>query len=190
MESSVRFLNIDSIFNFIYTGIAKFFSAITSIDIRFSASWLLTILTLLFIVFMVIMIYTRIRIFEVEDEFMDKYKNQFVKPQTSSRPVSGRWERITQLFASGNPNDWRVAILEADSMLDELIMSLGYPGENLGERLRSIQPGDFPALQDAWEAHKIRNKIAHEGMNYALSSRDAESARRHFEYVFRDAGVI
>lgn len=186
----MRFLNLDYIFQGIYTGLSKFFHAIANIDFKWSGAWLLTILTLVFIVFMIIMIYTRIRIYEVEDEFNTKYKGQFIEPQSAEKPVPARWVRIMELFSSQNPNDWRVAILEADSMLDELIMSLGYSGENLGERLKSIQPGDFPALQDAWEAHKIRNKVAHEGMNYALTPRDAESARRHYEYVFRDAGVI
>jgi hypothetical protein len=94
------------------------------------------------------------------------------------------------MFMSPNESDWRVAVIEADSMLDEFIATLGYPGANMGERMKNMDKRFFPTLDLAWDAHKIRNRIAHDGMNYHLSDRDKEIARKNYEYIFRDAKLI
>ena len=105
-------------------------------------------------------------------------------------PGRERWQKIETLFASNSESDWRVAIIEADSMLDEFVRSLGYPGANLGERLKNTNPQFFPTIQLAWDAHKIRNEIAHAGMDYRLSERTKEIARKNFHYIFTDAKYI
>ena len=80
---------------------------------------------------------------------------------------------MQQHLDSANPAEWRLAILEADNMLDEMIRRIGYKGENLGERLKAVEPSDFESINSAWEAHKVRNKIAHEGSEFFLSHREA-----------------
>ena len=159
---------------------------------RFShiGGWIVTIMTIVFIGAVIWAVYIRVRIFEVDEELDKNYKGHFIKPTPSLRKSNIRWDAINAHFASGNPNDWRAAILDADSMLEELVTNLGYTGETFGEKLKSINIRDFPTLQSAWEAHKIRNLIAHEGMNYNLTDRQKDIARRHYENVFRDAGLI
>lgn len=153
-------------------------------------SWIVTIMTFLFIIFVTWAIYVRIRVYEIDEHLDTAYKGHFIKPETKITKVNARWQQVMTHFASQNPNDWRAAILDADSMLDELVTSLGYTGQNLGEKMMSIRVNDFPTLQSAWEGHKIRNIIAHEGANYNLTERQKEVTRRHFESVFRDAGII
>jgi hypothetical protein len=120
-----------------------------------------------------------------------KFKDHFVAPAPKPMSkVNARWEHVLELFASSNSNDWRLAIIEADTMLDELVASYNFPGENLGERLKNVNTSVMPTVQSAWEAHKVRNRIAHDGMEYNLSEREAQLTKRHFEFVFRDAGII
>lgn len=101
-----------------------------------------------------------------------------------------KWEVIEKHLVSDAENDWRLAILEADILLDELVRSLGYQGENLGERLKSIDKSDFQTLDKAWEAHKIRNTIAHEGINFVVSQREAKRVIGLFEEVFKEFNYI
>ncbi len=189
MEGEVRYINIEYFFNKIYYFGEHVVVWFQNLDISNLGGWTATILGILFFICVIIMIYTRMRIYEIEQETIKSYSGHF-QPRVRQVTANDRWTKIEMLFSSANPSDWRVAIIEADSMLDELIVSLGYPGDDLGSRLRAISPGDFPALQSAWEAHKVRNKIAHEGMNYQLSKHEVDITRRHFEFVFRDAGVI
>jgi nitrate reductase NapE component len=100
--------------------------------------------------------------------------------------ANSRWLDVEQKINSGNPGDWRLAILEADIILDDMLREMGLPGDNLGERLKAADPSFFNTLQDAWSAHKIRNIIAHEGASYNLSYNEARRAIDLFEKVFRE----
>lgn len=101
-----------------------------------------------------------------------------------------RWQGVLAHVNAETENDWRQAVLEADSMLDDAITSRGYTGEGLGEKLKQVQRSDINSIDDAWEAHKLRNKIAHEGSNFQLTQREARRAIGQFERVFKELGYI
>ena len=103
---------------------------------------------------------------------------------------NARWEAIQQRVTEYNPESWRIAIIEADIMLDETLTNAGYAGQSLGEKLKSANTTSFTTLQDAWEAHKVRNEIAHVGSDFILTQRIAQETLLHFERVFREFGVI
>lgn len=100
------------------------------------------------------------------------------------------WLRIKQYQASDHQSDWKLAVLEADTLLDDLIRRRGYPGETLGERLKSITAKDLATLESAWEAHKVRNRIAHDGAAFELSRAEAERVIYLYELVFREVGYL
>ena len=153
-------------------------------------SWVVTILIVLFFIFIAWIIYIRVRIHEVDEKLDGLYKAHYIKPKPVGVQSNPRWDSIAAHFASSNPNDWRAAIIDADSMMEELITSLGYTGASFGEKLKTININEFPALQSVWEAHKVRNLVAHEGTSYNLTERQKELTKRYYENVFRSAGVI
>ena len=87
---------------------------------------------------------------------------------------------------STNQSDWRQAIIEADIILDELLTRLGYVGDSVGEKLKQVHTNHFQTLSNAWEAHKVRNEIAHSGMNFELTDRIAYRTIANYEAVFRE----
>lgn len=101
-----------------------------------------------------------------------------------------RWDRIKEQIGSDNEQSWRLAILEADIMLSELLDSLGYRGETLADKLRQVDKADFRTIDAAWEAHKIRNRVAHESSLHGLSAREARRAIDLFESVFKEHGFV
>jgi len=88
-----------------------------------------------------------------------------------------------------NPNDWKLAIIEADIILDDLLKQHGYAGTSLGERLKSVSPLQLASLNDAWEAHKVRNRIAHDGADFVLTKRLADETIAHYRRVFAEFGM-
>jgi len=100
--------------------------------------------------------------------------------------LANRWSDVVKHVDSPNQNDWRQAILEADIILDEILTKMGYQGESIGEKLKRANKGDFQSLDDAWEAHKVRNQIAHEGSNFALSQYDAKLTINRYKKVFQE----
>lgn len=102
---------------------------------------------------------------------------------------SSRLEDVLMHSTSSQPNDWKLAIIEADIILDDILKQKGYAGNSLGERLKSISPNQLESLQDAWEAHKVRNRIAHEGSDFILTQRMAQETVTRYQRVFSEFGV-
>jgi len=103
--------------------------------------------------------------------------------------VPSRLDDVIKHAESDRPNDWKLAIIEADIVLDQVLKERGYGGNSLGERLRSITPNQLSSIDDAWEAHMVRNKIAHEGADFVLTKRIADSTIQQYRRVFADLGV-
>jgi len=104
---------------------------------------------------------------------------------------NSRWERVEEYMRSQNPSDWKVAILEADNILGEIVERMGYRGETLGERMKAIEASDFPHLDLAWQAHKTRNAIAHQGgADYTLTRALAEQTINIYHRIFKELGYL
>ena len=91
---------------------------------------------------------------------------------------------------SQHASDWKLAIIEADSMLEGLLDQLGFKGESLGDKLKSATQDTFPQLTIAWEVHTVRNRIAHEGLSFELSQHEAKRVIALYEEIFHTYGFI
>lgn len=99
------------------------------------------------------------------------------------------WDKILAGGKSENENDRKQAVISADSLIEKILAMAGYSGENLGEKLKNIEPTDLDSLDALWEAHKTRNRIAHEA-GYNLSKEDSEQALNLFEKVLKELEYI
>ncbi len=100
------------------------------------------------------------------------------------------WGQIVMALKSSNVSDWKIAVLEADSLMEELFEGLAYPGDNLGERLKNVPRGAIGTLEDAWAAHKMRNRIAHDGASFSMTKSEFVDTLGQFERVFREFNYI
>jgi hypothetical protein len=101
-----------------------------------------------------------------------------------------RWEKIVALSESQNSSDWRLGIIEADIILDELLEKLQLPGNTMGEKLKAVEESDFLTIEAAWEAHKARNNIAHQGNDFLLNQRETARIISLYESVFKEFEMI
>ena len=102
---------------------------------------------------------------------------------------SDKFAELQTHLESQNPNDWKLAIIEADIILDDTLKRQGYAGPTLGDRLKSISPQSLQSIDDAWQAHKIRNQIAHAGADFVLTQKIARETIMQYERVFKELGV-
>jgi len=179
-----KYLNLD----WLFYQIVKFFRWLWDLftNTNPEVDWLKTFLAIVTVFLMIIISYALIRIRELNRE----ERKKLILPDHGFKNVEEkhpRWDRIMALVATDNPSDWRAAIIDADLILEEIVTSIGYQGDNLGEKLKGIESSDFPMLDLAWEAHKIRNRIAHEGEKFEITQREARRAIGLFEAVFRDS---
>lgn len=99
-----------------------------------------------------------------------------------------RWQAIEAGAGSGGAG-LKNAVMEADKLLDYAMKGLGFPGETMGERLKSGQSSRFSDLNAIWRAHKLRNAFAHE-VGADLVASQANEALRDFERGLKDLGVL
>jgi len=194
----VRFLNLEYFFNLILEFFRSIFNPYS--EAGFVGGQFLNFIQVLFkviipigiVLLFIAWIYYQIRFIELRKFEHDRTLERLLQKQqqADTGKNNARWEQVESLFQSSSSGDWRLAIIEADSMLEDLVVQLGYPGENLGERLKSVNNGDFPDLQAAWEVHLVRNKIAHEGLAYNLVERDKRHIHNLYRKIFTNAGLI
>lgn len=98
-----------------------------------------------------------------------------------------QWKVILSHINSDNKSEWKMAIIEADSILDDILKDMGYEGDTLGDRLKSAGGGEI--IQKAWEAHKFRNEIAH-GSSKDLTKQQVKRIISLYESIFKRFGYI
>jgi hypothetical protein len=152
--------------------------------------------------FMTIIGYSAVRVLEIRkkehahlhEEIHEYAHHQAEKEakQKEKQNMSGnpRWVHTLELVFSSNPNDWRLAIIEADSILEEMLKTMGFKGETVGEMLRAATLDNPTSFASAHEVHAIRNRIAHEGSEYILSHPEAKRIIAVYEQIFRHYGFI
>ena len=144
-------------------------------------------LTIFNLLLLTVITYTVIRIIQISFAYQHKIKVEETKMRIGREVSHPRWEKVREHLSSENPNDWRLAVLEADIILGEMLEKMGYiKGETIGDKLKTIEQSDFNSLDQAWEAHRIRNMIAHGGSDYILTEREAKRVIGLYEQVFKE----
>ncbi|MDB5238568.1 MAG: protein of unknown function with transrane region [Candidatus Kaiserbacteria bacterium] len=152
---------------------------------------LVTLSIIISIILMIGIVYCVLRIFQIRKTEEDRFR-------ASAHPVAAkdvsrvqlRWNRIVEQTRTENEQNWRLAILEADIMLNDLLDQLGYRGETMADKMKQIERTRFNSIDMAWEAHLVRNAIAHQGSLQALTQREARRVVGLYEHVFREFRYI
>lgn len=187
---SINFLNLE----YVYLRIFDFFKDfdITVLlnkiihFINFFAPFSITLT--LFTIF--VMIYSRIRLKQVKQIEKAKLSDPGIKAEQNS-PVAdtelhAKWLKVQGHIESTNPAEWRLAIIEADIMLGDVLEKMGYQGDTIGDKLKGVDKSDFLTLDFAWDAHKVRNQIAHQGSDFLLNEREAKRVIELYKKVFEE----
>lgn len=186
--------------------IVSFFSATIDFFKNLNYPLIESIVNIVFFIFAVffvfIICYTIIRILEIrkkEHEHMHHEVVEYAHHQAerekrelerNGNPQGVRWKNILQYASSSSQADWKLAIIDADSMLEDLLERLGFRGENIGEKLKVVDMEKYPSLSSAWDAHTVRNKIAHEGIDFDISHEETKKVIRIYENIFSDFKYI
>lgn len=100
------------------------------------------------------------------------------------------WQEVVKRLETPFEADWKLAILEADTLLSDLLIDLGYSGETLAEKLKKVTKEKMVTLDYAWNAHRMRNRVAHEGPALVLTKDEAERTLELYRRVFNEFNYI
>ena len=185
------YLNMEYVFNKAASSIDPFVATITN-----PRTWenigiisvCISILALFIIIFSLVRMY-EIQVFD-KMEIDHEINHALAKDKELERTSNPRWKYILTLIESPNESDWRIAVLEADSLLEETFKERGIVGDTMAELLEEATSNGYRSIQDAWDAHIIRNKIAHEGTDFPMSQVEGRRVIKLYQNIFEDLDVI
>jgi hypothetical protein len=178
----IHFLNLEYILLWIYDFV-KNFDPVRLLNLLIQIlAFLQPFAILLSLIFLSVLIYARIRMRQIGR--IEAAEDALAGEKVVEEVLNEKWQKIEEHSNSTNPNDWRMAIIEADIMLDDVLSSNGYRGDSIGDKLKQVNPDDMLTLNDAWDAHKVRNLIAHAGSDYKLNEREVKRVVGLYKNVF------
>lgn len=117
------------------------------------------------------------------------------KPSSRDNAISGqlnyelvktKWADIVAMQNNG-ASGLKNALIEADKLLDYVMVHKGFSGETMGDRLKS-GGSRFTNLNGVWAAHKLRNQIAHE-VEHDIVPEQLKNAITIFKSAIQELGV-
>ena len=184
-----RYLNLEYLFNNFFEAIRELMERMLEFAVRFSSQsfkFSSVIISIILFFGILMLLY---KIASLRRKKIVHLADFLTREEIPEMRVN-HWAEIEKNIESENSADWKMAIIEADSIIDSIIQRIGYKGENLGERLKNIEPSDFENLQNVWEAHKVRNRIAHEAEGFELTKEEAGAVLEKYKKALRELKYI
>ena len=104
-------------------------------------------------------------------------------------PMRGRWQAVLSKLDSPREDDWKLAVIEADKIMDLSLANAGYAGVGMGERLANMGPGSIASFDGLGWAHGVRNRLAHQ-VDYFLKHPEARRAIGYYEQALNEIQAI
>jgi hypothetical protein len=119
----------------------------------------------------------------------DRIKDVVLKKDVPKKQIKKEWQKIEEHFFEGGENDLKIAIIKADNLLDEALRYGGITGKTLGDRLKKIKSSQLTDIDLVWQAHKLRNEIAHE-KDFKLKRDLAEKTLGIYEKTLHELKIL
>ena len=103
--------------------------------------------------------------------------------------VVRKWQKTKKRLETGIESEAKLAIIEADKVLDDTLNRMGFGGLTLGERLERLKVASLPNIEEVKKAHKIRNSIIHDP-TYRLDLEEAKKTIAAYEKALTDLQAL
>lgn len=104
------------------------------------------------------------------------------------RGINKRWKSIIKKTESGNENDYKLAIIDADDFLYQVLEERGYEGENFKELINQAGKKALPNIDEVLKAHETRDMIVY-NQDYNIGRELAEKILTDYESSIKNIAV-
>jgi hypothetical protein len=180
-----KFLNISNIFS----GSGGFVGFLTNppFPVYFLVLKIIFILAFLFFLFWII--YFIKHTHYLEWLYLERFRDSMTRKDYGVKRIDSEWNKIIKRLEGATEADYKLAIIEADGMLDDVLKKLGFKGESLGDRLKTITTEVIFNLDDVWKAHNVRSCIVRDP-NYQFSLEETKKTLAIYEKAFKSLDVF
>jgi len=120
--------------------------------------------------------------------FVRRYLKKQAVEGVDVKFVRGQWQKIEELLSYGQEMNYKLAVIEADKMLDFVLKAMYFPGEKMSDRLK-LATYKYPSLKKVWWAHKVRNQVVHEP-RYTLKFNETKKVVSLFKNALKELGAL
>ena len=104
------------------------------------------------------------------------------------REVNNRWKKIMKNIKTGTESEYKLAIIEADDFLYQIMEDKGLKGDSFEELLASAGKKVVPDMDDLLTAHQVRNSIVYDA-NYSLEAEKGVRIMSLYEFAIKNISL-
>ena len=105
------------------------------------------------------------------------------------RRVGKDFGKIMKRLESNNEGEYKLALIEADTIIDTTLKKAYIAGDTLDDKLAKVTPTVIPNIAELKKAHEVRNKIVYDP-DYKLSGTEARKILSEYEAALRALDLI
>lgn len=124
--------------------------------------------------------------------YTNKNNNNAIKDLDKKQleEIGNRWREIEDLINLGGISQMKQGLLEADKLVDYLLRKKQIKGSTFGERLKaSEQIFSATVYNNLWEAHKLRNSLAHD-VDKEIFHWQIKEAIKNYKQAIMETGAL
>ena len=125
--------------------------------------------------------------------FLEMKREQFLdtlgKGHVSKRRSLRAWKQILERLGTEDNNNWKLAVLESDQVLNEILKMSGYLGDDLDEKLDILTSAQLANIEDVKRAHMVRNRIAKDP-TVEVEKKEVWEVMAVYEEAFKQLNLI
>jgi len=121
--------------------------------------------------------------------FLENVWEFFTFRPFGAKRITKIWNRIITRLNTNSESESKMAVIEADDLLDVSLKRLGFTGGTLEEKLGKLTAATVGNLDDVYAAHKVRNNIVH-NPDYRLSQDEAKAALEAYQRAFNSLQIL
>ncbi len=176
--------------DYIYSslGIKDFMDFLVSSDLQNSLLPLKIFFIIFTILFFCLTIYFYINSSYIKYQFSRNVSDLFSESNAEISSIDSHLRRIIKKTESGSEKDYKLSIVEADDLLQEVLREGGYKGEDFEDLVNKIGKKIMPNYEDILQDHEIRNEIVY-NLDYNLDLQKAKKILDDYDSAIKNVAI-
>lgn len=118
-------------------------------------------------------------------KYLDPYTELLKQKPYGTKKEFKKWNKINKRIESGNKTDYRMAIIEADDILKDVLKKMKYKEEFLDDILKEVNNRVLPSIEEVKKAHQVRNKVMYDS-DYEITQDQARNILKIYQQALRE----
>ncbi len=100
-----------------------------------------------------------------------------------------KWKKIKKRLSSHSESNWKLAIIEAEEIVEEALSKMGYKGDGIREKLKEVNSAVIPQLSNLISGYDIFINIIAD-KSYQIKQEEAIKIISNFEEFLKSVEML